>query len=455
MKTQAVPASPQSASPARTAALEILCRVDEDDAYADLALEAHLGEVQLAPRDRALATELVYGTLRWRRLLDWELQLWSRRPLGELEAWVLNLLRLSAYQLRFLDRVPPWAAVDDAVRIGQSRGHKGIGDYVNGLLRRVARTSRDSLPELDDPIESLAVRNSFPSWLVRRWIPRYGFKETEDLANAMNQRPPTTVRVNSLRVTRDGLAARLATNEKIASRPTPFAPDGLVLEDSPPLMLLDAFQEGLLSAQDEASVLISHLVDPKPGEIVADVCSAPGTKTTHLAQLMTNEGRLIAMDPHPGRLKLVSEACHRLGIEMVECHAGRVEALASTFKEICDRVLVDAPCSNLGVVRRHPDVKWRRSEADLESLPTLQQSILAAAATLVRPGGLLVYATCSLEPEENEAVVTRFLAQHPGFSLEPPKRFLVPFEPSGFLRLTPSRHGTDGFSAARLRRRSS
>jgi 16S rRNA (cytosine967-C5)-methyltransferase len=169
---------------------------------------------------------------------------------------------------------------------------------------------------------------------------------------------------------------------------------------------------------------------------------------------MGNKGRIVAMDPHPSRLKLVAESCHRLGVEIVECHAGPAETLAPRFAEICDRVLVDAPCSNLGVIRRHPDVKWRRRESDLEALQTVQLSILGAAAELVRPGGLLVYATCSLEPEENESVVTRFLTDHPAFLLEPPEQFLIPFERSGMLRLTPASHGTDGFSAARLRRRS-
>ena len=451
MKAQTSHSAPQAVAPARQAALEILCRVDEHDAYADLALEAHLEKLGLAPRDRALTTELVYGTLRWRRTLDWELQARSTRPIEALEVWLLNLLRLSDYQLRFLDRVPPWAVVDDAVRIARSRGHKGIGDYVNALLRQVARSSPDSLAQPNDPIEALAIRSSFPSWLIQRWIKRYGMNEAGALANAMNQRPPTTVRVNSLKTTREALEARLL-KQKISSRPTRYAPDGLLLEDAPPLVSLDAFREGFLTAQDEASILVSHLVDPQPGETVADVCSAPGTKATHLAQLMGNKGRIIAMDPHPSRLKLVAESCHRLGVEIVECHAGSVEALAPRFAGICDRVLVDAPCSNLGVIRRHPDVKWRRRESDLEALQTVQLSILGAAAELVRPGGLLVYATCSLEPEENEFVVARFLAERPGFYLDPPTQFFEPFEPSGFLRLTPSQHGTDGFSAARLRR---
>lgn len=446
--------SPAFAAPAREAALDILCRIEENDAFADLAMEAHLEEASLTPRDRALTTELVYGTLRWRRALDRELEARSTRPIAELDGWVRNLLRLSVYQLRHLDRVPAWAAVDDAVRIAQRRGHKGIGSYVNGVLRNVARNSPATLPDPEDPVEALATRSSFPSWVIRRWVDRYGMKESEDLASAMNERPPMTVRVNTLKITRDALAARLMSQEKVSARPTAYAPDGLVLEDSPPLLLLRAFHDGLLTAQDEASILIGHLVNPKPGEIIADVSAAPGTKTTHLAQLMEGKGRLIAMDPHPNRLKLVAEACHRLGVEIVECHAGRAEALAPSFGPICQRVLVDAPCSNLGVIRRHPDVKWRRRESDLETLPNTQHAILSAAATLVRPNGLLVYATCSLEPEENDSVVTRFLSERPDFHLDPPTRFFVPFESSGFLRLSPHRCGTDGFTAARFRRRS-
>jgi 16S rRNA (cytosine967-C5)-methyltransferase len=269
---------------------------------------------------------------------------------------------------------------------------------------------------------------------------------------ALDERPPATVRVNLLRCSPDALARRLLEEEEVSSSPTSFAPDGLVLEDPGPAFKFKTFKEGWFTVQDEASILIGHLLAPRPGESVADVCAAPGTKTTHLAELMENRGRLIAMDPHAARLKLVSKAAHRLGVGIVECHVGRAEALAPKFEERCDRVLVDAPCSNLGVIRRHADVKWRCGEAALKPLAANQRQILEAAAAMVKPGGILVYATCSLEPEENEQVALPFLAGNPKWRLDPPAEFPVAPEPSGALRCLPHRHGTDGFTAFRLRK---
>jgi 16S rRNA (cytosine967-C5)-methyltransferase len=439
-------------SPARVEALGILCRVEEDRAFADLALEAALERAKLSPRDRALATELVYGTLRWQRRLDWILAPHSRRRLDRLDPWVRNLLRLTTYQLQFLYRIPAWAAVNDAVALAKRKHHGEAASFVNAVLRSLVR-SEGALPPLpDDPVEAAATRLAFPSWLARRWADRLGLDEAEKLMMALDERPPLTVRVNTLKCSWETLAQRLAKDEKIAASPTQHAPDGLVLDHAGPVFRSKAFKNGWFTIQDEASILIGHLLAPQPEETVADACAAPGTKTTHLAQLMENRGRVIAMDPHAARLKLVARAAARLGVTIVECHGGRVEALAPKFRERCDRALVDAPCSNLGVIRRHPDVKWRSSEAPLKTLAAIQRQILEAAATMVKPGGVLVYATCSLEPDENEEVVLPFLEAHREWRLDPPQSFPVPPLPSGVLRCLPHRHGTDGFTAFRLRK---
>jgi len=320
------------------------------------------------------------------------------------------------------------------------------------VLRSLTRSGGDLPPLPDDAVEALATRLAFPSWLARRWADRLGLDGAEKLMMALDERPPVTVRVNTLRCSPEALAKRLAEEEEVTSRPTAYAPDGLKLENPGPTFKFKAFKEGWFTAQDEASILIGHLLAARPGETVADVCAAPGTKTTHLARLMENRGRVIAMDRHATRLKLVAKAAARLGLGIVECHGGRVEDLSLKFRERCDRVLVDAPCSNLGVIRRHPDVKWLCREADVKSLAATQRQILEAAATMVKPGGILVYATCSLEPEENEEVVLPFLAAHPEWQLVPPENFPIEPEPSGVLRCLPHRHGTDGFTAFRLRR---
>lgn len=439
-------------SPARVEALRILCRVEEDRAFADLALEAALERAQLPTRDRALATELVYGTLRWQRRLDWLLAPHSHRKLERLDPWVRNLLRLTAYQLRLLQKVPAWAAVDEAVALARRRGHGQTASFVNAVLRSFTR-SGESLPPLpSDPVEAGATSLAFPSWLARRWAQRLGRDEAERLMTSLDERPRVTVRVNPLRCSLTALSERLAQEEEIVSWPTSYAPDALVLKDAGPAFRFKAFKEGWFTLQDEASILIGHLLAPRAGETVADVCAAPGTKTTHLAELMGNQRRVIAIDQHAARLKLVSKAAARLGLGNVECHGGRVEALAPKFKERCDRVLVDAPCSNLGVIRRRPDVKWQRTEAQFNALAATQRRILDAAAAMVRPGGVLVYATCSLEPEENEGVVLPFLAAHPEWGVDPPAGFPIEPELSGVLRCLPHHHGTDGFTAFRLRR---
>ena len=439
-----------AAAPARTVAARVLARVEADDAWADLALAAEVTRAALAPRDIGLATEIVYGTLRWQRYLDWILAPHSRRSIAALDPRVRVALRMAAYQLVFLERVPPFAVVNDAVSLARGRT-PGLAQYTNAVLRSFTRRGAREAPAPRDAVEALATRCSFPTWLAARWLERYGVHDAEALMRALNARPPVTLRVNTLRVTREALAARLAAENDLMTRPTPHAPDGLIAARGGEPGAWNAFIEGACVAQDEASMLVARLLEPAPGETVADACAAPGTKTTHLAQLMENRGRILAIDPQPDRLARVQEAVKRLGISIVDTLAATAQESARTRAATCDAVLVDAPCSNLGVLRRNPEVKWRRRPEDLAAAAARQREILAAAATLVKPGGRLVYATCSLEPEENEAVVDPFLGAHPEFRLDPPAAFPVALE-GGVLRLRPDRLDTDGFTAVRLRR---
>ena len=442
-------------APARAVAVHVLERVARDDAFADLALEADLARRPLDARDAALATELVYGTLRWQRYLDWVLAPHSRRALSSLDTRVLALLRLTAYQLVFLERIPAFAAVDDAVAL--AGGKPGVGGFVNAVLRSFARRGapeREPTPPAD-VLEALALRCSFPTWIAARWVARFGADEARALMLALNERPPLTIRANTLRLSREALAERLAREEGRTPRPTPYVPEGLVVDHGGgPPAAWRVFADGDCAIQDEASMLVTHLADAQPGDTVADVCAAPGTKTTHLGQLMANRGRILAFDRDPGRLARVRESAARLEITIVETQEGSVESLAPGLAASCDIVLVDAPCSNLGVLRRHPEVKWRRQPADLADSAASQRRILSAAAEMVKPGGRLVYATCSLEPEENDAVVGDLLAARIDFAPDPPRAFPIAMDATGTLRCLPHRHGTDGFTAVRLRRTS-
>ena len=439
-------------SPAREVAARVLERVEAVAALADVALDAELTARRLPARDAALATELVFGTLRWQRYLDWILAPHSRRKLESLDTRVRVLLRMAAYQIAFLERVPVFAAVNDAVTLAPRT--PGVGAFVNAVLRSFSRRGareREPAPPRN-PIDALAARCSFPTWLAERWVARYGPVDAEALMRALNERPPLTLRANRLRISRDALGRRLAEEEGLACRPTQAAAEGVVVDHAGAPGEWGAFADGSFAVQDEASMLIAQLLAPEPGSTVADVCAAPGTKTTHLAELMDNRGRILAFDREPARLARVDEAAARLGISIIATRDGPVEALAPSFAAVCDGVLVDAPCSNLGVLRRNPEVKWRRRPGDLALASRRQFDILSAAAAMVRPGGRLVYATCSLEPEENEEVVRAFLAASPDFSPDPPGQFPLPLDADGWLRCLPHRHGTDGFSAIRFRR---
>jgi 16S rRNA (cytosine967-C5)-methyltransferase len=450
-------AAPPPRGSARAVALEILRRVEEDAAYPDPLLETLPARLGLDARDRALATELVYGTLRWQRWLDWQLDRVSRRPTAELPAWLRALLRSGAYQLAFLDRVPARAVVHDAVELAKRRRPHGVPRFVNAVLRALAGLPRPwpAPSSADgDPVETLALQVSAPTWLLRRWIAREGEAEAAALARALNEAPPLVLRVNTLQTTRAALIAALRA-AGAGVEPGRFTPEALRVTGAGDPRALPPLRAGWCAVQDEAAILVGHALGPAPGETVADVCAAPGSKTTHLAQLMENRGRILATDPHPARLARLRAACRLLGATIVEARAEGVDGLAREVGPVCDRVLVDAPCSNLGVLRRNPDAKWRRRETDLAGLAATQSAILDAAARLVRPGGVLLYATCSLEPEENEAVVAGLRDRQPAFAPDPipapvPAACLAAPE---MLRTDPHRHGTDGFTAIRLRRR--
>jgi 16S rRNA (cytosine967-C5)-methyltransferase len=449
-------------------ALEVLRTVNERGAYANLALAEALKRTGLSPADRGLATELVYGVERRRLTLDWLLGQFVKRPLEGLTPWVRDLLRLSVYQFVYLDRVPVEAACDQAVEIAKRRGHAGVAGFVNGVLRSLLR-GRDRLTWPDperDPVQYLAVRESHPGWLVERWLGRLGFDETAALLAADNLAPPVVLRANRCRTDREALLGRLAA-KGVAAEPSPLVPEGVLLRSREGAVEgLAEVRQGLAQVQDEASMLIAHLVAPEPRERVLDAASAPGGKATHLAELMQDQGEVRALDVHPGKLQLVRENAARLGLSAVRAEVGDALALrgAPEFAGRFDRVLLDAPCTGLGVLRRRPDARWRKQPEDIAVLAGKQQEMLSSVAATVRPGGRLVYSTCSTEEEEGEQVARAFLAEQDGDFLVLDAREIlagngiraaaVASAFSGpYLRLWPQRHGTDGFFAACFVRR--
>jgi 16S rRNA (cytosine967-C5)-methyltransferase len=409
------------------------------------ALDLQLRRARLSAPDRSLATELVYGVTRRRLSLDHEI---DRLTAGRrLEAALRAALRLGLYQLRHLGRVPSYAVLNETVELARRYGHEGTARLANAVLRRALAEGPPEPP-------SLAVASSHPEWLVRRWVERLGEEEARALLEADNAVPPAAVRVNRLRTSPEALARALAA-EGAKVRPGRWCPEALHVVSGPPPSELKAFRRGMFTIQGEASMLAALALDPRPGELVLDVAAAPGGKATHVAERMGDRGQVVANEVEPRRARQVEAAVRRLGLRSVAIRQGDARTLPEAFAGRCDRVLADLPCSGLGVLARRPDLRWRKVEPDLPRLGALQAELLDAAAACVRPGGALLFSTCSTEPEEGEEVVRAFLAGHPEFEASP----LGPRLPPGLdgagptLRLWPHRHGTDGFFLARFERR--
>ena len=441
----------------RRAAFEILLRIEKERSYADILIDRELSGGELKGPDRGLLTELVYGVLRHRGTLDHIINLFSRQKVDKLERIVLILLRLGLYQALFLDRIPISAAVNETVKLAKILAPRSAG-FINAVLRTADR-EKDAIAYPDrqsDPVAFLAARHSHPPWIITQWIGQLGLAQAEPLAMIMSEPPPLTVRTNTLTIGRDSLIARLAGEGAIAVA-TRFSPDGLNITSRTPLASLPSFQEGLCTIQDESSQLASLFLAPRPGERVLDLCAAPGGKATHLAQLMENSGAILACDTAVRKLALIGENARRLGITIIRTMPLQDDSLLRQEENGFDRVLVDAPCSGLGVLRRNPEGKWWKTPTDVKELAVRQKVILHNAAGFLKESGSLLYATCSTTIEENEEVIADFLSKRPDFMLED-LRGLFPayaelFTETGCFRSWPHRHGMDGFFAARLRKR--
>ena len=475
-------------APARTAAYQALRAIAAGHDTLPSALaraRQHLSD----ERDRALAADIVAGTLRWQRRLDHLVEHFAGRAIGKIDPDVLHVLRLSLYQILHLDRVPASAVVDDAVNLTRQARKSSATGFVNAVLRTALRQRhRLPLPPRPDAntdtgfdraaaLAYLGIAHSHPEWLVARWLDRHGFEACERWVRFNNETPRLTLRVNTLRASRDEVAAALAASG-VVTEPTPHAPDGVIVTAGHPLRALDADARigaldrsgagplagplvGSLASfflvQDEASQLVSLAVAARPGERVLDLCASPGGKTVAMAADMRDRGILVACDVRARRVRLLRDTVRASGAACIRVvHVASFGALP--FVPVFDRVLVDAPCSGLGTIRRDPDIRWRRSHGDLSGLAHDQIVLLERAAALVRPGGRLVYATCSSEPDENEDVVNVFLSRHPEFGLVDLRGDSLPcltplLDERGMMRTLPFAHGLEAFFAAALERR--
>ena len=432
----------------RGVAQDVLVRVETTAAFADVLLARRLAGTSLPAADRALATDLVYGTLAWQGRLDHHLAQLVHRPIAALDPPVRAALRLGLYQLLFLGGVADHAAVNESVELAK-RSSRGGASLVNAVLRRATREGPGIVAGLDDRTPAAAaLRHSMPAWVAERWWAELGGQRARALLQAINLPAESALRANTLRATREEVLSRLP----VPGRAAADLPEGIVLEAPFDVQASPLFEQGAVMPQARASMLVARLLDPQPGERVLDLCAAPGAKATHLAALMGGQGELVAVERHPGRAQALERTCARLGAEHVRVEVR--DAAEPRSGPQFQRVLVDPPCSGLGTVQSRPDIRWRASPASVDELAALQSRILDAAAATTAPGGTIAYSVCTISRAEGEGVVDAFLARHDEFDADD----LGAVQPgwrlgdTRYLQSLPDRDGTDGFFIARLRR---
>jgi 16S rRNA (cytosine967-C5)-methyltransferase len=440
-------------SPARRAAFDILRRVEVAGAYASV-LVAELPASGMSREDRALAQEITLGVLRWQRTLDYFIERYSRRLPDRLDPEVLIALRMGIYQLRHLTRVPDRAAVNESVNLVKLARKSSAAGMVNAVLRNAATHLDDAAGAgIEDPDEKLSIETSHPGWLLERWTSWLGADDSLRLALANNEHPPLAFRVNTLGVRVEDCLAQLSS-AGIQYKPSKIAPGAFTFESGPPSAIAEAAEKGLVYVQDEASQLVSLLLEPQPDERVLDLCAAPGSKTTHIAALSCDKAWVMACDLYPHRLATLVASCARLGAHSVDAVA--LDATRDLPVKIdaprFDRILIDAPCTGTGTLRRNPEIKWRLRPEDVPRLARMQLKLLQRAGIHLRAGGRLVYSTCSMEREEGEDVISRFLDEGAPFRLILPSAPGALLTREGFVRTFPHIHNTDGFFAAALER---
>lgn len=439
----------------RQLAFVALCAVHKG-AYADVALDRVLSQANLNPSDRRLITELVYGSVRRMRSLDALIDQLATKKAEKQPPNLRAILHLGLYQLRYLNHIPPSAAVNSTVELAKKNNFSGLTGFVNGLLRQYIRlsiTDNDPLKLPEDPIQRLGILHSYPDWIIEVWLKEFGFVATEQLCIWLNQPPALDLRINPLLASIEQVETALQSTGISISR-VPHLPQALRLTGSTgAIQNLPGFSAGWWTVQDSSAQLVSHLLDPQPGETIVDACAAPGGKTTHIAELMQDRGTIWACDRTASRLRKLKANCDRLQLHSIQICVG--DSRNFTHIDTADRVLLDVPCSGLGTLHRHADARWRQTPASVAELAALQSELIAQAANFVKIGGVLVYATCTLHPQENEGIIRPFLENNPNWQIEPPlsNSPCVSFATeAGWIKVLPYIHQMDGFFMVRLKK---
>ena len=444
---------------ARETAIIILDKVLREKAYSNIALKQGLEYSNLSRVDKALVTEIVNGTLKNLIKLDYILGQFVKMNISKLDKNVDNILRTGIYQIMYLDRIPDSAVCNEGSNLARKYSNEGAVKFVNGVLRNVSRNKENiQFPDkAKEPLQYLSVVYSHPLWIVEKWLGEFGFEFTEQLLNANNKVPNFTIRVNRLKTDKESLM-KILEQEGIEYGEGLYNKEALYIKGTSAIENKSSFRQGLYQIQDESSILVGHVLDPKPGDFIIDICSAPGGKVTHAAELMNNKGKIIARDIYKHKLDLIQQSCKRLGISIVETEIFDAKELDRKFIGKADKVLLDAPCSGLGALRRKPDMKLKKTPDNFEELTKLQQQILSKAAEYVKPQGVLVYSTCTINKSENLKIVEVFLKSREDFYMEDLSEFLPEnlesnSKTKGYVEIFPNIHGIDGFFIARLRRK--
>lgn len=434
----------------RLIVLKILKKVFDEGAYANIELNKILGKNDLIDENRRFITELVYGTIKAKGTIDWIIENNVTRKLGKISPVILNILRLGVYQIFFNDKTPDSAACNESVKLAKKFGHQGTVKFVNGVLRNCSR-NKETLEypsEKDNLIKNIALTKFHPEWLVKRWLEVFGEDETRALCEYNNVPKKIVIRVNTLMATREELMGFLE-EEGFEVTLSKWSKDGIVCTKSSSLKNIFYKYGDLIYIQDESSMLVGEIVQPIEGSRVIDVCSAPGGKTTHLAQLMNNKGEIIASDIHEHKLKLIDENADRLRIDIIETKLQDASINVAEWNNSADYVLVDAPCSGTGVLGRRAEARWRKAEADLKEFPKLQIEILNNASKYTKVGGTLIYSTCSIEKAENTEVVESFLKTNKNYKIEK-IHHPITGELINELKILPQKDNIDGFYICKL-----
>lgn len=439
----------------RKIALDILIDIEENKAYSNITINKYLSRYNIAPIDKGFITKLVYGVLENKLYLDYIIKQFSRTKFKKINPYIINILRIGLYQICFLDKIPNSAAVNESVKITKQINAR-LSGFVNGILRNYIRNlSKVVLPSCTkNPIGHLSIKYSHPKWLVELWVKEYGVDFTEKLLESNNQPPKLTIRTNTLKINTYDLIDKLK-KEGVDCRTGNYVNEAVIIDNmEKSLEDLDSFKEGLFQVQDESSMVVGHVLAPNKDDFVIDVCSAPGGKATHIAELMENKGHILARDIHEHKLNLINQNTKRLGIKIIETNQYDASLLDNSLLNKADKVLIDAPCSGFGIIRRKPEIRYFKESKDIVKLSKLQLDILNTCSKYVKPNGYLIYSTCTIQSEENIGVVNRFLKFNDNFELVDINEYLPDriTTDNKYIQLYPHISGIDGFFISKLRR---